>query len=214
MPYGTKSRKVLIERGRVVTQTLLSYGIDTIVIACHTSSANCLEALKKEFPDVTFIDMLLPTLYQAQAITRNNKVGVIATEATIASQAHKKLAAMHIPGVTLFDQACPLLVPLIESFSSTYEEKIKALNEYLTPLITHNIDTLILGCTHYAFLEKEIRALAPDIALVSASSCIEQIQPPHTKGTITIVTSGCQNYSDSILHFLADKERTITFKKF
>ncbi len=214
LPYGNKSKEVLIERGRVVTKLLQSYGIDTIVIACHTSSANCLETLKAEFPEVTYIDMLLPTIHAAAAATANNKVGVIATVGTINTHAHQKLFEKHAPETAVFEQACPKLVPLVESMTATPDERATALQEYLTPLQHQEVDTLILGCTHYAFLENDIRALAPELTLISAGGCIAPGITPTEQGPLTFLTSGEGDYSESIKQFLGTTSCTLKFEQF
>lgn len=168
LPYGEKSPEVLIERGHVVTQLFLQQGITTIVVACHTSSATTLPTLQKAYPHVTFIDMLFPTITAACNITKNNSVGVFATAATIKSGVHKTLLHSLKPNITVIEQACPLLVPLIENEHSTEQEINRTLQDYLTPIIAAHADTLILGCTHYAFLKERIKELAPYLQLVCA----------------------------------------------
>ena len=168
LPYGEKSPEVLIERGHVVTQLFLKQGITTIVVACHTSSATTLPTLQKTYPHVTFIDMLFPTITAACNITKNNSVGVFATAATIKSNVHKTLLHSLNPNITVIEQACPLLVPLIENETSTAQAIKSALQDYLSPIIAEQADTLILGCTHYAFLKDFIKELAPHLQLVCA----------------------------------------------
>lgn len=168
LPYGEKSPEVLIERGHVVTQLFLKQGITTIVVACHTSSATTLPTLQKAYPHVTFIDMLFPTITAACNITKNNSVGVFATAATIKSGVHKILLHSLNPNITVIEQACPLLVPLIENENSTKQEINRTLQSYLAPIIAEQADTLILGCTHYAFLKDFIKELAPQLQLVCA----------------------------------------------
>lgn len=214
LPYGNKPKEVLIERGRVVIKTLKTHGIDTIIIACHTSSAHCLETLKAEFPEVTLIDMLLPTVHAAAAITKNKRVGIIATTGTISTHAHKKLFEGHAPEIAVFEQACPKLVPLVESRTTTNEERAAALKEYLTPLQEQTIDTLILGCTHYAFLKDAIHQIAPELTLISAGGCIAPGITPAEQGPVTFLTSGEGDYSESIKQFLGTTSRTLKFERF
>ena len=166
LPYGQQPIEILIERGRIITQFFLDRGITTVVVACHTSSATTLPTLRQEFPQVTFIDMLEPTVITAAQTTKNNKVGVFATQATITSHIHKKLFKKAALDIEVIEQACPKLVPLIEADNQT--ELIKTLHEYLQPMEQAGIDTLILGCTHYAFVEKQIQKFAPHFQLISA----------------------------------------------
>jgi glutamate racemase len=166
LPYGQQSKETLLERGRVITQLFLDRGITTIVVACHTSSATTLPTLIKKFPQVTFIDMLEPTITKAAQETKNNKVGVFATPATIASHSHKKLFQKAAPEIQVVEQPCPKLVPLIEADNQT--ELVKAVHEYLEPMKKAGVDTLILGCTHYAFIADMVQQIAPELQLVSA----------------------------------------------
>ena len=115
LPYGNKSAKLLQKRSKMITQFFISQKITTIVIACHTSSATTLCFLKKNFPQVTFIDMIPPTINQACIVSENKKVGLIATHATIKTHAHKKYLHKINSNIMLYEQPCPLLVPMIES---------------------------------------------------------------------------------------------------
>lgn len=214
LPYGEQSRKVLLERGRVITNTLLSYNITTIIVACHTSSATALPTLKKEFPQVTFIDMLAPTVIAAASLTQNYKIGVIATTTTITNHSHKTILKKIAPNIELFEQACPLLVPLVEKQELTTKKSKTIISEYLKPLLEKNIDTLILGCTHYAFLEKAIKQSAPELSLISAQGCIIVKDTKNTTCNLTFLTSDTKNYSHSIIKFLEDQNTSIKFDTF
>jgi len=193
LPYGEKTPEVLIERGHVVTQLFLKQNITTIVVACHTSSATTLPTLQKAYPHVTFIDMLLPTITAACNTTKNNCVGVFATAATIKSGVHKTLLHSLKPNITVIEQACPLLVGLIENGNSTPQEIEKTLQDYLAPIIAAKADTLILGCTHYAFLKESLKNLVPELMLVcadqEAATLFEQNKTP-AKKQVTFLISG------------------------
>lgn len=185
LPYGNKTPEFLLERGIVITKFFLKQNIDTIVVACHTSSATTLNKLKKLFPQVTYIDMLVPTIDMALKKTKSGRIGVMATQASIDSHVHKKLLLDRNSNISVFEQACPDFVPLIEAQAS--EEKFNvAIKKYLKPLLAKNIDTLILGCTHYAFLEKLIQIQAPTITLISAANCIILPNNQEDKPIITI----------------------------
>lgn len=192
LPYGEKTPETLIERGKIVTDLFLNYGITTVIVACHTSSATALPTLKVLYPQVTFIDMLAPTITAALKTTHNKKIGVFATAATIKNGIHKRLLHSIDSSVIVVEQACPQLVPLIENQNSTKTEQIATLNEYLAPMIQENIDTLILGCTHYAFLEDLIHQLIPKIQIISAHKEAEKLFNTSTKNKadITFFVSG------------------------
>lgn len=190
MPYGNKTPEFLIERGTAITTYFLSQNIDTIVIACHTSSATSLPALKKLFPHVTYIDMLAPTINMAIKKTKTNRIGIMATQTSINSHVHKKMLLAQKSSVSVFEQACPDFVPLVERGASQKECK-PVIENYLSPLLKEDIDTLILGCTHYAFLESLIQKQAPHLTLISAASYLkEPVIESVTKPAICIKSTG------------------------
>lgn len=171
LPYGNKTPEFLLERGIFITKHFLKQNIDTIVVACHTSSAATLPQLKNLFPNVTYVDMLIPTIDMALEKTNSGRIGIMATQTSIDSHVHKKLLLDRNSSISVFEQACPDFVPLIEAQASK-EQLNTAIKKYLTPLLQNNIDTLILGCTHYAFLEKLIQEQAPELHLISAANCL------------------------------------------
>lgn len=142
-------------------------------MACHTASATILSELQLLYPQVTFIDLLVPTVSQAVAISRNKTLGVLATYNTVQSGRYLRAIAAMGAGYNVIQQACPDFVPLLEAQVLDHEALEKAINTYLEPILQSDIDTLILGCTHYAFLnsslEKRINNRYP---IVSAYSCI------------------------------------------
>lgn len=113
----------------------------------------------------------MPTIDMAVEKTKSDRIGIMATQATIDTHVHKKLLLDRNPDLSIFEQACPDFVPLIEAQASEEELNV-AIKKYLDPLLGRNIDTLILGCTHYAFLEKLIQQQAPHLHLVSAANCL------------------------------------------
>jgi len=174
LPYGEKTADFLIERARKITRYFKDNGITTIVIACHTSAATSLKTLEKEFPEITFIDPLPITTDNAVKITKNGRIAIMATERSISTGIHKKLLHKRDSNVTAVEQACPLLVPLIENNGS--EEEINAAIElYTKKLRALKADTVILGCTHYPFIEQQIQHYLPKATFVSAASAIKYI---------------------------------------
>ncbi len=174
LPYGSKSVEFLQERAIIIVELLKSQGIKTVVIACHTSSTTTLNLLKKKYPEMIFIDMLAPTIQVALSSTRNKKIGVIATERTIATGHHKKQLLSFNSQLIVFEKACPQFVPLLENNGQLNALK-SAIDEYISLLIKEKIDTLILGCTHYAFLKELIQDYAPTLKLISAADCIDSM---------------------------------------
>lgn len=118
------------------------------MVACNTASAYALDALERDM-DVPVIGVIKPGAKTAAELTRNGKIGVIATEATIGSQMYTKYIRSLNQNVTIYEKACPLFVPLVEE--GLWEDPVtdEIARRYLTDLIDIDIDTLILGCTHY-----------------------------------------------------------------
>lgn len=156
LPYGTKSPNLIKKWSKEIVQWLLSRGAKVIVIACHTSSALTADFLKKEFPKVPIFEIITPGIEKVVKVTKNKKIGIIGTPSTIKSGVHKKKLLVLDPGLKIYSQACPLLVPLVEE--GWIGEKItkEIIKKYLLPLKKKKIDTLILACTHYPLLKKAI----------------------------------------------------------
>lgn len=157
VPYGTRSRQTITKYAMQDVRFLLSKQIDEIIIACGTVSANAIDQLKSAFslPITGVIDV---SAEAAAAKTGNGRIGVIGTKATIASQVYQQKLRTLAPGAEVFSVACPLFVPLVEyGFAGTDSDIVdKTCQFYLQTLKEKEIDTLILGCTHYPLLKKPI----------------------------------------------------------
>lgn len=169
-PYGNKTTHQLLERARLMVERLQTSDVSTIVIACHTLSATVLSTLQQEYPNITFIDMLLPTIKAAYTASTTKKIGVIATQATIDQQIHKNYFSALYPDATLLPLATPKLATLIEK--NTPQKTIKQyLQNHLNTFAS--ADTLLLGCTHYAFMFNIIKELLPETCLISAHELLQ-----------------------------------------
>ncbi len=169
VPYGTKSREAIIRFSKQNVRVLLKYKVKMVVVACNSSSSHALSALKKTF-DLPITGVIDAGVRKAVQATRNRKIGVIATPATINSGAyeHKILLADH--RLRVVNQACPLLVPLVEE--GWFQKKVTEMvaREYLEPFRKSGVDTLILGCTHYPLLKTVFRrALGPGVTLIDSA---------------------------------------------
>ncbi len=182
LPYGQKSPDYLLERGKVIARFFLSHNITTVIVACHTFSATVLHLIRELFPTITFIDMLPPTIHAAAYVTRNKKIAVLATSATIESHIHKRLCAQWYPDFLMSEQACPLLVPLIEADNVDETELKKTVQLYVDFLKIGQQDTCILGCTHYAFIASLVQECVPAVQVISAHLLMEVLfyGPPYT----------------------------------
>jgi len=186
VPYGGKSREIIERYSIEIAQQLLDRGAKAIVIACNTASALAAPRLHELFPEVPVQGVVQPGARAAVAATRSRCIGVMGTQATVASGAYEKAIAAIAPDASVFSVACPLLVPLIEEgrFDDPVTDQI--ISCYLMPLLANNVDTLVLGCTHYPFIAPAIaRFLGPDIALVdSAQNSALAVKDIFTKNDI------------------------------
>ena len=177
VPYGTKSKTTIVKFSLENVEFLLRFGVKCIVIACNTSSSWALPTLRKYFK-VPIIGVIRPGALAAVSQTRNKRVGVIGTTATIHSGAYE--AAIHRldPAVKVFSQSCPLFVPLVEEGWLTGAICRQVAEQYLRPLMRQDIDTLILGCTHYPLLTSTIQqVMGPRVTLVdSAKQTVDEVR--------------------------------------
>jgi glutamate racemase len=168
VPYGIKSEEIIKKFAVDDVNFLLKYNPKLIIIACHTVSSYASEFLKKKFKDINFIDVIEPTVEKAIKITKNKKVGVIGTPATITSGKYQSLLSKN--GISVYTKDCPLFVPVVEEgwFNNKISYEIAKI--YLSELIKKNIDTLILGCTHYPYLKKTIQKITgKNVKIIDAS---------------------------------------------
>jgi len=169
VPYGAKSNEVIIRYSRENTEFLLAKGIKLLVVACNTSSAIALATIARD-TIVPVIGVIEPGARAAAAASRNGRIGVIGTEATIASGAYTRALQQLRPGVEIYTRACPLLVPLVEEGWTDNEIAERTVAHYLKSLKLSGIDTLLLGCTHYPLLiDLFRRVLGPGVSLVDSA---------------------------------------------
>lgn len=161
VPYGSKSQETVTRYSEQIARFLRTFQVKTIVVACNTASAYALDALERDM-DVPVIGVIKPGAKTAAELTRNGKIGVIATEATIGSQMYTKYIRRLNQNVTIYEKACPLFVPLVEE--GLWEDPVtdEIARRYLTDLIDIDIDTLILGCTHYPLIRSTLRKIMGD----------------------------------------------------
>jgi len=130
-------------------------------LACNTASADALREIQQEFipekyPDKHVLGVLIPVAEVVEDITKNKRVGVLATDSTISSGAYEREIQKIDANIEVFGQSAPLLVPIIESGETDDDIINSALENYLTPLIEKDVDTIVLGCTHYGILKEKI----------------------------------------------------------
>ena len=167
VPYGSKSPETLTRYSRQIVRFLQTQQVKAIVIACNSASACALEVLEEETA-LPIIDVVRPGAKTALETTRNGKIGVIATEATINSGIYKRYIEESDRSVSVISKACPLFVPLVEE--GLWEDPVtdEIARRYLSELIDSGIDTLILGCTHYPLIRSTVgRIMGEKVCLVN-----------------------------------------------
>ncbi|MEZ4483070.1 MAG: glutamate racemase [Syntrophotaleaceae bacterium] len=169
VPYGTKSPGTVLRYALEAAEFLVKHGVKMLVVACNTASAVAVEAIEQRF-SLPVVGVIEPGACKAAAVTRNRRVGVIGTEGTIRSGAYSRAIHAVDPAVEVFAAACPLFVPLAEEGWADHEVAYLAAREYLRPLIAQQIDTLVLGCTHYPLLKNTLqRLLGPQVQLIDSA---------------------------------------------
>ena len=175
MPYGNKSLTQIREYSEHIVRFLFEQGATTIIISCHTATALALNHLQKTFNNKNIIGVVDLVAQEAAQRTKNKRIGIIATKATIKSGAHKKSILHHNAHAAVFEQACPLLASAIELGTHTDEELDTLVLNYIQPLLNEKIDTLILGSTHYDVIKDTINRLThTTLNLISANELILQ----------------------------------------
>lgn len=170
VPYGTKSKETIGLYAIQITGFLARFNPKLIIIACHSVSSLGTHFLEKKFKNLHFIDVINPSIEVAVRTTKNKKVGIIGTPATISSNRYPQLIRKIDRSIKVYQQPCPLLVPLVEEGWTDTDVTKKIIEHYIEPLIRAGIDTLILGCTHYPLLKRAIRKVTGNsVQLIDAS---------------------------------------------
>lgn len=171
-PYGPKSIDEVRSLALGVMDELVGAGVKMLVIACNTASAAVLHDARRRYTQgrgVPVLEVIHPAARAAARVTRNGRIGLIATQGTVDSHAYDD-ALGAVPGVELFSEACPRFVDLAERGVTTGPEALTTAEEYLAPVKAAGVDTLILGCTHYPLLIGPISyVMGEDVTLVTSS---------------------------------------------
>jgi len=172
-PYGSRPESEIIELSLDVADRLINMGCRCLSIACNTISAVALDAIEKQYPAIPVIGIINPA---AEYIAKNysgKTIGLIATEATVKSEAYPKAIKEFGGNVNIKALATPEFVPLIEAGKADSEEMKQCIKQKLDGF-TEGLDALILGCTHYPFIADQIKALYPDLELINPAKALAE----------------------------------------
>jgi glutamate racemase len=184
-PYGSKTKEKIIELTEKGVKFLIDKGAKFILLACNTVSGITINILKDKYPEVNFYDVIEPSVLYSIKNSRYGRIGLVGTTSTIENNSFgihfEKLKDNFVVNKKslktpiLISKTCPLLVPLIEEGWTKKPETKSILKKYLLPLKSNNIDTLILGCTHYAFLEKEFnKKMGNNVKIVNSGKILAE----------------------------------------
>lgn len=176
VPYGNRSKETIYEFTKQAIIKLFEQNCQIVILACNTASAQALRKIQRHFlpknyPDRRVLGVIIPTL---EAIDSSHKnIGIIATLGTVKSKIYERELKKLWPKVKVSQQAAPLLVPLVEN--NELDKARPFLQEYLKPLLTKNIDTLILGCTHYPLLINQIaKIIGPKVKIICQTDVVPE----------------------------------------
>lgn len=213
IPYGSRSMDQIRNFSEAITRYLLAHGAKIIIVACNTASAAALRYLRERFPDASFVGME-PAVKPAAEHTQTGKVGVLATPATFQGALYASVVERFANGVELLQNTCPGLVQEIEAGNLKGEETRRILEDALRPMIEKNIDTVVLGCTHYPFVIPLIQEIAGENVRVidPAPAVARQVRrvleatgtksQSGTRGEVRFYTSGDVEDLQSLLPLL------------
>lgn len=171
-PYGDRSEAYIVERSHRVAEHLVSNGARLLVVACNTATAAAVAGLRARWPGMPIVGVE-PGLKPAAAATRNGRIAVLATRSTLGSAKFQALLAQQGDGVTVLAQPCPGLVDLIERGPLDAPDLRALVAHYAEPLRGAQVDTVVLGCTHYPFVRPLIEAaLGPQVQIIDTSDAV------------------------------------------
>lgn len=187
-PYGTKSHETIVRYAVQDSEFLISKNVKLVVIACYTASAHAFKAVASK-AKVPVVEMVWPGAMDACKTTRSGKIGIIATKATVSSDVYRQailatakdlldkgVNSEALERLEVFSEPCPLFAPIVEAGFGDREATRLIAEEYLAPLKEKNIDTLVLGCTHYPLLIDVIqKIMGPEVKLINGGLSVAKV---------------------------------------
>lgn len=169
-PYGEKPVSVIRERACEISRTLIGKGADIIVVACNTATAAAIDCLRENF-DLPFIGME-PAIKPAAIKSRSKVIGVLATAGTFKGELYKRTSVKYAKGITVIERVGKGLVELVENGQTDFEHAARAVMECVRPMNEKGADCIVLGCTHYPFLESVIRQCSPQAEIINPAGAV------------------------------------------
>lgn len=226
-PYGSKSPETIKHFSMEIADFLVKNDVKMIVIACNTVSATCLDDLREKYPAIPVLGIISPASHEvANVCGPENHIGIIGTKVTIRSSAYEKKILSYKSGLDISSVACPVFVPLIEEGIIENEIMDLSIRYYLDHFLSYNkIDTLVLGCTHYPLIQKNIRRIYPELRIINPSEeILQSIQDSLTERDIYadaplgdhkfFASDLSENFVNMINKIFAKTDITVTFKNF
>jgi len=226
-PYGSKAIDTIKNFASEITDFLAKEDVKMIVIACNTVSSTCLNELQERHPDIPILGIISPAARRvSEKCTAKNRIGIIGTKVTIGSGAYKKEILGETSGLDIYEWPCPVFVPLIEEGIIENDIMDLSIKYYLEHFLKYNlIDTLVLGCTHYPLIRKNIEKLYPNLDIIDPSeeviSAIDEclsnrdIYSSVSQGSNTFYASDLsENFVNMINRIFKNTGFTVAFKSF
>jgi glutamate racemase len=207
LPYGTKSPETVIRYSRNLTHAVLQHNVKAVVVACNTASTHALEAVKEMAAPIPVIGMIEPAAKAALAVTKNNRIGIIATSGTVGSGAYLRQLQKLRPEVEVFSEPCQMLVALAEEGWSSGDITESVIRRYLDPLFHQASppDTLILGCTHFPVFEPLLRKiLGEGVTLINSGKAAAESLAAYIPVSTEAGTGTLQFFATDDPHRFAD----------
>lgn len=216
LPYGSKSPETVTRYTRRNIEFLIGRGVKAVVVACNTASALALPSLDpyRDLQGLPTWGVVEPGARKAAAVSQG-RVGVIATEATVRSDAYPRVLRTLRPDLEILSQPCPLFVPLVEEGWHDDPVTEEVAERYLRPLLAAGVDTLVLGCTHYPLLKPVLqRVVGPDVVLIDSAEEVAEmvadglseagLQPTHEPSHHFCVTDSGPTFQRLVQTILKD----------
>ena len=200
-PYGEKTPEYIQDRSRFITETLLSKGCNIIVVACNTATAAAIKTLRKEYPETPFIGME-PAVKPAVLGTKTGVIGVLATAGTLKGSKYLKTRGMYKDDVKIVEHVGEGFVELVESGEFTGPHAEKVIGRSVSPLLKAGADILVLGCTHYPFLEETIKKIAgPSVRIIDPAPAVarQTLSVMRDRGLVSLDLFDPSNHSIELL---------------